>query len=191
VHISISGKLTVVPGHGAHHRAQGGGLAHHVLIKRAVRFDVTDVRALATADAFQRADLVEHQVFDFLCRAVHRATAKADQVLVGGVCTDAYVVGHGQGHGLAHHAGIRGVEAAGDVGAVDIRHDLGVQTHGPGAEAFADVAIQKQAVQVSILIMTCMDVVRQLGAVLRCGFIFPLPPEGVQLIKTAAGDRKS
>jgi hypothetical protein len=34
------------------------------------------------------------------------------------------------------------MKTAGDVGAIDEGHDLGIQTHGPAAETLADVAIQ-------------------------------------------------
>jgi hypothetical protein len=34
------------------------------------------------------------------------------------------------------------METAGDIGAVDKRHDFGIQAHGPGAETFTYVAIE-------------------------------------------------
>ncbi|MNG05914.1 hypothetical protein D3C84_891300 [compost metagenome] len=105
-------------------------------------FYIGNPRSLRTADAIQRTDLVVQQVTDFLGAAGHGAAAEAGQVLVGGVGADAHLAGHGQGHGLAHDAGVAGVEAAGDVGAINIGHDLGVQTHGPVAETLADVAVQ-------------------------------------------------
>ena len=124
-----------------HDRAQDWRLAHHVLVQRAMRFDVADAGALAAADGVEGTDLIKQQVFDFLGRAVHRAATEADQVLIGRVGTDTHVMRDGQGHGLAHDAGVRGVETAGDVGAVDIGHDLGIHTHLPGTEAFADIAV--------------------------------------------------
>ncbi|MNE08325.1 hypothetical protein D3C80_1009720 [compost metagenome] len=110
-----------------------------------MRLDVADPGAFGAADAVQRADLVEQHVLDFLGAAGHRAAAEADQVGVGGVGADAHLVLHRQGHGAAHDRGVGGVEAAGDVGAVDVRHDLGIEAHGPGAEAFADIAVEEQA----------------------------------------------
>ncbi|MNP39074.1 hypothetical protein D3C76_1326300 [compost metagenome] len=105
-------------------------------------FDVGNLRPLGTANAVQGADLVMQQVADFLGAAGHGAAAEASQVLVGGVGADAHLAGHGQGHGLAHDAGVAGVEAAGDVGAINIGHDLGVQAHGPAAKTFTHIAIQ-------------------------------------------------
>ncbi|MNT79271.1 hypothetical protein D3C72_2185890 [compost metagenome] len=77
---------------------------------------------------------------------------------------DAHTMLDRQGHGLAHDAGIGGVEAAGDIGAVDIGHDLGIQTHLPGAEALADIAVQKQAVQGMFLCAGRLVGVRKQGA---------------------------
>jgi hypothetical protein len=47
-----------------------------------------------------------------------------------------------QCHCAPHDLRIGGMEAAGDIGAVDERHHLGIQAHGPGAEAFPYVAIE-------------------------------------------------
>jgi len=58
------------------------------------------------------------------------------------VRADAHVVLARQRDGAPHDLRIGGMEATGDIGAVDERHHLGVQAHGPGAEAFPYVAIE-------------------------------------------------
>ena len=105
-------------------------------------FHIADAPALSAADAVQRADLIVQQVLDFLRRVVHGAPAEALQVLVGRVGAHLYAVLERQADGLAHDARVAGMEAARHVGAINERHDLGVQTHGPVAKAFADVAVQ-------------------------------------------------
>ncbi|MNP11037.1 hypothetical protein D3C76_1032080 [compost metagenome] len=105
-------------------------------------FDIGNPGTLDPADAIKGADLVMQQVFYFLCAAGHGTAAETDQVRVGRVRTDHHVPGQGQGHCLAHDARVAGMETAGDVGAVDVRHDLGIQAHGPVAETFTHIAIQ-------------------------------------------------
>ncbi len=138
-------ELPVVGGDGAHHGTQQVRVAHHVVVERAVGLHVAHPAALDTADAVQRADLVEQHVFHFFRGAGHGTAAEADQVGVGRVGSDAYAMGHRQGDGAAHGDRVRCVEAAGDVGAIDEGHYLGIKAHAPGAEAFADVAVQEQA----------------------------------------------
>lgn len=94
------------------------------------------------ADAVQRTDLVVQQVADFLGAAGHGAAAEADQVRVGRVRADGYPMLQRQGHGAAHDAGVAGVVATGNVGAIDVGHYLGVQAHAPAAESLAHVAIE-------------------------------------------------
>ncbi|MNH42035.1 hypothetical protein D3C79_1036490 [compost metagenome] len=82
------------------------------------------------------------QIANFLGTAGHGAAAEADQVRVGRVGADGHAMLQGQGHGTAHGAGVAGMVAAGDVGAVDVGHYLGVQAHAPAAEAFTHVTIE-------------------------------------------------
>ncbi|MNP81920.1 hypothetical protein D3C76_1804080 [compost metagenome] len=82
------------------------------------------------------------QVADFFGAAGHGTTAETDQVLIRRVRADAHLAGHGQAHGVTHDARVAGMETAGNVGAIDKRHDLGIQAHGPAAETFTHVAIQ-------------------------------------------------
>ncbi|MNI83099.1 hypothetical protein D3C73_1398770 [compost metagenome] len=81
-------------------------------------------------------------VLQFLGGIGHGAAAETDQILIGRVGPDLHAVAEGQADGLAHDARVAGMETAGDVGAIDEGHDFGVQTHGPVAKAFANVAVQ-------------------------------------------------
>jgi len=47
-----------------------------------------------------------------------------------------------QRHCAPHDLRIGRMEAAGDIGAIDEWHHLGIQAHGPGAEAFPYIAIE-------------------------------------------------
>ncbi len=105
-------------------------------------FDVTEAGPFGAADAVERAELVEQQVFHFLRGTGHRAAAKTDQIRVGRVGADTHAVLHRQRDGAAHGGRVGGVKAAGDVGAVHMRHHGLVHAHGPGAEAFAHVAVE-------------------------------------------------
>ncbi len=126
-----------------------------------MRFDVADPRAVGAADAVERADLIEQHGFYLVRAAGHRAAAETGQIGVGGVGTDAHAMLDRQRHGAAHGQRLRGVKAAGDVGAVDEGHHFGIQTHGPGAIAFADIAVQEQAAHRDPLFV--FDVARRFG----------------------------
>src|SRR3546814_18045495 len=52
---------------------------------------------------------------------------------------------HGFVHGLLHHRPVTGMEAAGDIGGGDHRQHGSVVAHGPGAEAFTEIAVQVNA----------------------------------------------
>ena len=137
------GQIRVIGGDGAHDGVQQARLTHHVVIQRAVGFDVADPRTLGSTDAVQRPDLIVQQVFYFLLRAVHGAAAEAGQVRVGRMGTDAYAVPERQAHRMTHHPMVAGMETTGDAGQVDMRHDLVIQAHFPGAEALAHVAVEQ------------------------------------------------
>ena len=133
---------TAIGCHGFEHRAQLEGVGHHVVVQRAVGFDIGHAATQYFADAIQGADLIMQQVTDFLGAAGHGPAAEADQVRVGRMSTDNHPVLQRQGHRAAHGAGVAGVVAAGDVGAVDVGHDFGVQAHAPAAKTFAHVAVE-------------------------------------------------
>ncbi|MOA54884.1 hypothetical protein D3C78_1785790 [compost metagenome] len=55
----------------------------------------------------------------------------------------------GQAHGPAHDARVARVITTGDIGAVDVGHDLGIQTHAPVAVTFTHVAVEKQGLHLA------------------------------------------
>ena len=73
---------------------------------------------------------------------MHGATAETNEVRVGGVGTDADAVEGGQRQGLVYRDRVAPVEAAGNVGLVDVGHDVGIHAHFPAAIAFAEIAIE-------------------------------------------------
>ncbi|MNC32968.1 hypothetical protein D3C75_813490 [compost metagenome] len=117
-------------------------VGHHVVVQRTMGLHISHATTQHFADAVQRTDLVVQQVTDFFRAAGHGTAAEADQVRVGRVRADGHAVLQRQGHGAAHDAGVPGVVAAGDVGAIDVGHDFGIQAHAPAAETLAHVAIE-------------------------------------------------
>ena len=105
-------------------------------------FDVADSRALGAADAVQSADLIVQQVLQLLRRVGHGASTKAGEVLIRGVGADFHIMGQRQTYGFAHDARVACVKTAGNVGAINKRHDLGIQAHGPAAKTLTNIAIQ-------------------------------------------------
>ena len=69
------------------------------------------------------------------------AAAEALQILIAGVRADAHPVLLGQRDRVTHHDRVAGVEAAGDVGRRDQRHERRVVAQAPEPERFTHVAV--------------------------------------------------
>jgi hypothetical protein len=108
-----------------------------------VRLDVVECHAFDLEEGSQRADLVDQEIAELGTGDPHLAPAEALQVGQGGVGTDLDPVLLGETHGLVHHHRVRGVEATGDVGDRDVRHDPFVVAHLVEAEALAHVAVDR------------------------------------------------
>jgi hypothetical protein len=52
------------------------------------------------------------------------------------------VVSFRQGQSFAHGYGVACVKTTGNIGLVNVRHHLLIQTHGPAAVTFSKIAIQ-------------------------------------------------
>ena len=109
-----------------------------------MRLDVIERHVLSFEEAFQRADLVDKAVGEFVSPDLHLATAEALTVWQGWMRADLDPVSLGQLDSRAHVVEIGGVETAGDIGDVDRRHDAAVVAQAPDPIAFAHVAIQER-----------------------------------------------
>jgi hypothetical protein len=108
-----------------------------------MRLDVVELHALALKKAFERADLIDDTVGQFFRAHLHLAPAETLQVGQGGMGANLDTMLLRQPHGLRHHRRIGGVEAAGDVGDRNVRHEPFVVAHLVEAEAFTHVAIDR------------------------------------------------
>ena len=110
-----------------------------------MRLDVVELHALDVEEGLERADLVDQAVRQLLAAHLHLAPAEALQVGQRRVGADLHAMRLGQADGLAHHAGIRAVKAAGHIGHGDVGHDALVVAQLIEAEALAHVAIDCQS----------------------------------------------
>ena len=134
--------------HAEHLSGVAHGVRHLLLARRhavqhAVRLDVVERHAFGLEKGSQRADLVDQQIRELGAGDPHLAPAEALEVGEGGVGADLDPVLLGEAHGLVHHHRVRGVEATGDVGDRDVRHDAFVVAHFVEAEALAHVAVDR------------------------------------------------
>ena len=97
--------------------------------------------AFALEKALERADLIDDAVGQLFGPHLHLAPAEALQVRQRGMGADLDIMLLRQPHGLRHHRRVGGMEAAGDVGDGNVRHQPFVVTHFVEAEALAHVAI--------------------------------------------------
>ncbi len=88
------------------------------------------------------AYLIDQHVLDLVRADRHIAAAEPDEVGQARMRAhrDASVAGHADG--VAHHNGIAGVIAAGDVRGADALHQLGVLAEGPVPEGFAEIGVE-------------------------------------------------
>src|SRR5688500_18573800 len=102
---------------------------------------MVQLRARGAREALDRAGLVDDEVVHVLRRDLHRPPAEALDVGKRRMRAAGDAVVQREAHGLADGRGIAAVEAAGDVGRADVRHDLGVGAHRPRAVALSHVAV--------------------------------------------------
>jgi hypothetical protein len=95
-------------------------------VERAVRLDVVEGHALGIEEALERAYLVDEAVRHLLPADLHLAPAEALAVGERRVGAHLDPVLLREAHGRRHVVEVRGVEAAGDVGDVDVRHQPGI-----------------------------------------------------------------
>ena len=108
----------------------------------AMRLDVTDPRPRATSKCLKGADLIDHFLRHNRGFNVDEPPPEAGQVPVAHVGADRDTV---RGCAIAdatHDRGVAGVEATRDIGAGHQAEQCVVITHGPVAEALAEVAVE-------------------------------------------------
>ena len=112
-------------------------------IERAMRLDVKQLHAFTFEKALQRADLIDDAIGQLFGPHLHFAPAEPLKIGQGRVRADFDVVQLRQPHRVRHDRGIRGMEAAGNVGDGDMRHQAFVITDFIQTEAFAHVAVDR------------------------------------------------
>ena len=110
-------------------------------IERTMRLDVVQRHALGREEARKRPDLIDQAGRQFLPPHRHLPPAEALQIRQGGVRAHRHPMRLGQPHRRLHLHRIGGMEAAGDVGDIDQRHQCLVVADPVQAEALAHVAI--------------------------------------------------
>ena len=80
------------------------------------------VMPLRLEEALERADLIDDAVGQFLARDLHLAAAEALEIGQRGMRADLDAVLLGELHGRAHVVEVGAMEAAGDIGDIDERH---------------------------------------------------------------------
>jgi hypothetical protein len=89
------------------------------------------------------ADLIGDEVFKLARRdARHAPSPEVLEIGETGMRTNGHALEPGQLRGSAHDLRVACVEAAGDIGCRDDVEHGGIVTHGPGAEAFADIRVE-------------------------------------------------
>ena len=89
----------------------------------------------------ERADLIDQQIAQLLALHLHLPAPKTLAVGQRRVRADLDPVLKGEADGRVHHRRVRRMEAAGDIGDADERHDPLVVAEGVEAVALADVAV--------------------------------------------------
>ncbi len=107
-----------------------------------MRLDVGHLGTGGLGEDPQRPDLVGDLGRQLVARHVHGAAAEAGQIAVGDLGPDPDAAFGGEVADAAHHRGVAGVEAAGDVGAGHDGEQGVVVGEGPAAEAFTEVCVE-------------------------------------------------
>jgi hypothetical protein len=115
---------------------------HDRVVERAVGLDVEDAVAGRAGQPVQGAELVDQVRHQVGAVVVDEAAAEAGQVAVAHLGADDDPLGHRALAGGQQGPRVAGVEAAGHVGAADHVEHRVVVTELPGAEAFAEVAVE-------------------------------------------------
>ena len=113
-------------------------------IERTMGLDVIQEHALRLEETLQSADLIDDAIGQFFAADLHLAPAEALEIGQGGMRADLDAVPLGALHGLAHVVEVGGMEAAGDIGNRDQRHDRVVIAHLIEAKAFAHVTVDQR-----------------------------------------------
>ena len=113
-------------------------------VQGAVRLDVVERHALRVEKPLQRADLVDEAIGQFLAADLHFAAAEALQVRQRRMRADLDAMGLGEPDRRAHVVEVGGMEAAGDIGDVDVRHQAGVVAQTVEPEGLAHVAVDRR-----------------------------------------------
>ena len=88
-----------------------------------MRLDVLHLDAVGAAERLERADLVAHHRLDLVGLEGHRPATEAEQIGVARLRTDRDARAAAERDGRLHDPEVAGVEAAGDVGAGDVRDE--------------------------------------------------------------------
>ena len=123
-----------------------GAVLGGAIVKLAVRFDVVQAGASCLRERGERPDLVQHAVVALVGGEVHVASPETLEVGVAWMRADCHARVGGDLHRAAHHVGVAGVHAAGDVDARDEGNHLRVEAERVAAEALAQIGIQINAV---------------------------------------------
>ena len=115
------------------------GPGGHEIAEPAMRCEVGQRCAVGLGKGGQRARLIDDVGADLVRGEIHLAPAEPDQVGEARVGADRHASGHAAGDRLVHGAWVAGVETAGDIGRGQQFQDGLVLTHGPGAEALAEI----------------------------------------------------
>src|SRR4029079_9355930 len=92
-------------------------------------------------EALERADLIDEAVGELFTRDLHFTPAKALEVGEGGMGPYLDAVFLGEAHGGAHMVEVRAVEAASDIGDIDMGHEPLIIAHFIEAESLAHVTV--------------------------------------------------
>ncbi|KAG0764662.1 hypothetical protein G6F22_018179 [Rhizopus arrhizus] len=112
------------------------------VVQRAMRLDVADLRARGRRQALERTDLIDDIRHQIGAGHVHVAPAETCQVRVGHVRAHRDAVGCSAFQRGQNTGGVARMETASHVRAGDQPQHCGVVAHGPGAQAFTQVAVQ-------------------------------------------------
>ena len=112
--------------------------------------DVLEGHPLGPAGSLDRSDLVEGARIGFFGRAGKGTSAESDQIGVSRVRPHGDGGFFGRFHGLQKNDGVAGVEATCYVGRRDAAQNGLIIAESVGAEAFSQITIQVDAIQVMI-----------------------------------------
>ena len=107
-----------------------------------MRLDVLHLDAVRPAERLERADLVADERLDLVGLEGHRPSAEAEQIRVSRLRADRHARTPAQPDGRLHDPEVTGVEAAGEVGAGQVRDQPLVVAERPAPEALAEIGVE-------------------------------------------------